>query len=75
MTGVARTPAGSPEAARGASTTINQINQSYLAIAIAVGCPIADGRAFFFILWILFGLWFDDVIRFAILKHLEDHER
>ena len=51
------------------------INQSYLAIAIAVGCPIADGRAFFFILWILFGLWFDDVIRFAILKHLEDHER
>jgi hypothetical protein len=38
MTGVARTPAGSPEAARGASTTINQ---SYLAIAIAVGCPIA----------------------------------
>lgn len=31
MTGVARTPAGSPEAARGVSTTINQINQSIVS--------------------------------------------
>ena len=41
MTGVARTPAGSPEAARGGVDHNQSINQSYLAIAIAVGCPIA----------------------------------
>ena len=73
MTGVARTPAGSPEAARGVSTTINQINHSI--VSRDRDRRRLDGRAFFFILWILFGLWFDDVIRFAILKHLEDYER
>jgi len=75
MTGVARTPAGSPEAARGASTTINQSINRISRSRSPSAVRSLDGRAFFFILWILFGLWFDDVIRFAVLKHLEDHER
>ena len=51
--------------------SINRISRSRSPSAVRS----LDGRAFFFILWILFGLWFDDVIRFDILKHLEDHER
>ena len=53
------------------SQSFNRISRSRSPSAVRS----LDGRAFFFILWILFGLWFDDVIRFAVLKHLEDHER
>ena len=51
--------------------SINRISRSRSPSAVRS----LDGRAFFFILCIRFGLCFADVIRFAILKHLEDHER